>query len=113
MMTCPGGLVPAVYPPVVRNTTSMYTLTHFSKEKARGGKTEAPPRRDKGGAFACGLFLSLPPGLPLWVRWAWSPSKRPCGEKVAQEALRPLKTEQRQADGRGAGGPELEAPTWR
>lgn len=32
-----------------------------------------------------------------------SPSKRPCGEKVAQEALRPLKTEQRQADGRGRG----------
>lgn len=57
MTTCPGGLVPAVHPPVVRNTTSMYTLTHFGKEKPEEARQEAPPRRDKGGAFACGLFL--------------------------------------------------------
>lgn len=79
-----------------------HTLTSVKKSQRRQDR-KRHPGETKEVRLLVVFFFPVSWAPTLGEMGLVSPSKRTCGEKVAQEALRPLKAEQRQADGGGQG----------
>lgn len=102
MTTCPGWTGTCSLPSGGPDDVHVHTHSLAKKSQRRQDRKRRPGETKEVRLFVAFFFPAIP-WAPTLGEMGLVSQQAPCGEKVAQEALRPLKTEQRQADG-GAGG---------